>query len=99
VFHPLQKEQIRDIARIQTEHLRARLGEREIELEISDAALDRLAAAGFDPVYGARPLKRAVQSMVENPLAKRILQGEFPPGSRIVVEANKEGALSFNSPC
>jgi ATP-dependent Clp protease ATP-binding subunit ClpB len=94
VFHPLQQAQIREIARIQTEHLRARLREREIELEISDTALDKLAAAGFDPVYGARPLKRAVQAQVENPLAKRILQGEFGPGDSVRVEAGKDG-LAF----
>jgi ATP-dependent Clp protease ATP-binding subunit ClpB len=94
VFHPLQKAQIREIARIQTEHLRARLRERDLELEITDAALDRLAEAGFDPVYGARPLKRAVQAQVENPLATRILQGEFGPGDTVCIDAGPEG-LSF----
>ncbi len=95
VFHPLLRDQIRDIARIQTEYLRTRLRERDLEIEISDAALDKLAAAGFDPVYGARPLKRAVQSLVENPLAKRILQGEFLPGSKIAVDTDGEG-LKFS---
>jgi ATP-dependent Clp protease ATP-binding subunit ClpB len=90
VFHPLQKAQIRAIARIQTGHLRARLRERELELEISDAALDRLAEAGYDPVYGARPLKRAVQTQVENPLARRILQGEFGPGQKIMVDIEQD---------
>jgi len=96
VFHPLAREQIREIARIQTEHLRARLRERDLELEITDAALDKLAAAGFDPVYGARPLKRAIQAMVENPLAQKILKGEFLPGARIRVDADTDG-LSFHS--
>jgi ATP-dependent Clp protease ATP-binding subunit ClpB len=96
VFHPLQKAQIREIARIQTEQLRARLRERDLELEISDAALDKLAEAGFDPVYGARPLKRAIQAQVENPLARRILQGEFGPGQKIVVDA-KKGELEFTA--
>jgi ATP-dependent Clp protease ATP-binding subunit ClpB len=96
VFHPLQKEQIREIARIQTQHLRARLRERDLELEITDAALDHLAATGFDPVYGARPLKRAVQAQIENPLAKRILQGEFGVGETIRVDMDG-GMLGFRS--
>ncbi|MDN5940182.1 MAG: AAA family ATPase, partial [Salinisphaera sp.] len=77
VFHPLGQAQIRVIARIQMRQLQARLAERDIELEITDAALDKLAEAGFDPVYGARPLKRAIQTQVENPLARRILAGDF----------------------
>ncbi|HXG27785.1 MAG TPA: ATP-dependent chaperone ClpB [Nevskiales bacterium] len=96
VFHPLQKAQIREIARLQTEHLRARLRERDLELEITDAALDKLAEAGFDPVYGARPLKRAVQAQVENPLARRILQGEFGPGETVRVDA-ENGELVFRA--
>jgi ATP-dependent Clp protease ATP-binding subunit ClpB len=96
VFHPLQKAQIREIARIQTEHLRARLRERDLELQITDAALDKLAEAGFDPVYGARPLKRAVQAQVENPLARRILQGEFGPGETVRVDA-ENGELAFRA--
>ena len=85
VFHPLQQEQIRGIAEIQLAHLRKRLAERELELEISDAFMDRLVEAGFDPVYGARPLKRAIQQELENPLAQRILAGEFEPGQTIRV--------------
>ena len=94
VFHPLAKEQIRDIALIQTEGLRRRLAERDITLELSDAALDKLAEAGFDPVYGARPLKRAIQSLVENPLARRILQGEFIAGQNLRVDVNAD-AIEF----
>ena len=96
VFHPLAKEQIRDIARIQCEGLQRRLAERDIQLTLSDAALDKLAEAGFDPVYGARPLKRAVQQLIENPLAKRILQGEFVGGQSINVESS-EDALTFTA--
>ncbi|MBW3567937.1 MAG: ATP-dependent chaperone ClpB, partial [Proteobacteria bacterium] len=75
VFHPLGREQIRAITDIQIDYLRKRLAEREMKLEISPEALDRLGEAGFDPVYGARPLKRAIQQQVENPLAQRILRG------------------------
>jgi ATP-dependent Clp protease ATP-binding subunit ClpB len=77
VFHPLGKGQIRAISVIQIEHLKQRLQEREIGLEITEAALDKLGEAGFDPVYGARPLKRAIQNQLENPLAQEILAGYF----------------------
>ncbi|WP_456417725.1 ATP-dependent chaperone ClpB [Thiolapillus sp.] len=86
VFHPLGREQIRKIAGIQIEHLRQRLEERELTLDISTAALDLLGEAGFDPVYGARPLKRAIQHQLENPLAQKILAGEFAPGDTIKVD-------------
>ena len=95
VFHPLGREQIRSIARIQMQHLEARLAERDIRIEITDQALDKLAEAGFDPVYGARPLKRAIQTQVENPLAKRILAGEFGPGHCIRVNVEDGGGLAF----
>ncbi|MEQ1437798.1 ATP-dependent chaperone ClpB [Fontimonas sp. SYSU GA230001] len=94
VFHPLGAAQIRSIARIQTQNVVKRLAERSIALDFSDAALDRLAEAGFDPVYGARPLKRAIQALVENPLARAILDGQFGAGDRITVDAGKEG-LAF----
>jgi ATP-dependent Clp protease ATP-binding subunit ClpB len=87
VFHPLGKEQIRAIARIQTAYLAKRLAERQIRFEISDTALALLGNVGFDPVYGARPLKRAIQQQVENPLAQRILAGEFVPGDTLLVDA------------
>ena len=86
VFHPLGREQIRAIADIQLDLLRRRLAERDLRLELSDAALDQLAEAGFDPVYGARPLKRAIQQRLENPLAQRILAGDFAPGATIVAD-------------
>ncbi|MEZ5571989.1 MAG: ATP-dependent chaperone ClpB [Halioglobus sp.] len=86
VFHPLGIEQIRGIAAIQLQGLQARLAERELTLELSDAFMDRLVSAGFDPVYGARPLKRAIQQELENPLAQHILAGEFEPGQTIAVD-------------
>ncbi|HLW75310.1 MAG TPA: AAA family ATPase, partial [Gammaproteobacteria bacterium] len=91
VFHPLGQSQIRAIARIQVEHLKTRLAERDITLDISDAALDKLGKAGFDPVYGARPLKRAVQQQLENPLAQKLLAGEFGSGDTVSVEARDIG--------
>jgi ATP-dependent Clp protease ATP-binding subunit ClpB len=86
VFHALGEEQIRAIARIQLNVLKARLAKMDYGLEISDAVLGELAKAGFDPVYGARPLKRAIQSEIENPLAKAILEGRFAPKDTIYVD-------------
>ena len=83
VFHPLAQAQIRGIASIQVAHLRQRLGERDLVLQMSDDVLDHLAEAGFDPVFGARPLKRAIQQLLENPLAQQILQGDYAPGDTI----------------
>jgi ATP-dependent Clp protease ATP-binding subunit ClpB len=94
VFHPLGREQIRTIAGLQIAILRNRLQEREISLTLTDAALDLIGEAGFDPVYGARPLKRAIQSQLENPLAQEILAGRFGPGSLVQVDV-KDGQLSF----
>ena len=85
VFHPLSREHIRHIVDIQLGYLRDRLAERDMRIHLSDAARDRLADAGFDPVYGARPLKRAIQQQVENPLAQAILEGKFKPGDVIEV--------------
>ena len=87
VFHALNREQIRAIAGLQVEQLARRLAQSQIELEVDDAALDLLGDAGFDPVYGARPLKRAIQQRLENPLAERILRGEFGPNDTIRVGA------------
>ncbi|HEV7801505.1 MAG TPA: AAA family ATPase, partial [Burkholderiales bacterium] len=89
VFHPLDERNIREIARIQLQYLEKRLGAMEMRIEISDAALKEIASAGFDPVYGARPLKRAIQSQIENPLARAILEGEFGPKDTIKVDARK----------
>ena len=92
VFHPLGPEHIRRIVEIQAGYLRRRLAERELGLELDKAALDLLGTAGFDPVYGARPLKRAIQHQLENPLAQRILAGTFAPGDTIKVSV-KSGEL------
>jgi ATP-dependent Clp protease ATP-binding subunit ClpB len=86
VFHPLQKFQIRNIANLQIQYLEKRLLEREIKLKISDRSLDYLAETGYDPVYGARPLKRTIQQLLENPLAKEILEGKFLPGDTVKVD-------------
>ncbi|MFN7211815.1 MAG: ATP-dependent chaperone ClpB [Lysobacteraceae bacterium] len=94
VFHPLGKEQIREIARIQTAYLAKRLGERQMKFSIDDKALELLGNVGFDPVYGARPLKRAIQQQIENPLAQKILGGEFVAGDTVQV-ANEGGTLTF----
>jgi ATP-dependent Clp protease ATP-binding subunit ClpB len=94
VFHPLGRQQIRSITAIQIDYLRKRLAERELGLELSDAALDRLGEAGFDPVYGARPLKRAIQQQLENPLAQEILAGRFHSGQVIQVDVDG-GQLLF----
>jgi ATP-dependent Clp protease ATP-binding subunit ClpB len=94
VFRPLGMEQIRSIVDIQLQYLRKRLLERNMDLILDDKARDALGEAGFDPVYGARPLKRAIQQQVENPLAQRILRGEFGPGDRIRVTV-RDGQLTF----
>jgi ATP-dependent Clp protease ATP-binding subunit ClpB len=86
VFHPLGREQIRAITTIQVEYLRQRLRDRDMDLELTEAALDKLGEAGFDPVYGARPLKRAIQQGIENRLAQEILAAHFQPGDVIVVD-------------
>jgi len=94
VFRALDKAQIRAIARIQCDYLARRLAERQLSLTLSDKALDLLGNIGFDPVYGARPLKRAIQQQLENPLAKDILAGKFQPGDTIAVDA-VNGRLAF----
>ena len=94
IFHSLQKAQIRGIADIQLDRLRSRLNERDMGLTVDDTAFDLLIEAGFDPVYGARPLKRAIQQQVENSLAQKILSGEFQPGDNILIKA-EDGHLVF----
>ncbi len=95
VFHPLAQEHIRAITEIQLQQLQARLTGRDITLQFSDAALNKLSEAGFDPVYGARPLKRAIQELVENPLAQSILSGDIQIGEIVNVEMSGD-KLSFN---
>ncbi|MVF24103.1 ATP-dependent chaperone ClpB [Methylocaldum sp. BRCS4] len=94
VFHPLIKEQIRAISRIQIGYLQNRLADRDIALEVSEAALDKLGEAGFDPVYGARPLKRAIQHQLENPLAQDILAGKIAAGDTVSADV-EDGEIVF----
>ena len=96
VFHPLDREQIKLIAGIQVDNLRKRLQSSGYDLEVSDAALSLLGEAGFDPVYGARPLKRAIQQEIENPLAQKILSSEFTPGEIIKIDVT-EGRFHFEA--
>jgi ATP-dependent Clp protease ATP-binding subunit ClpB len=93
VFHALDEKHIKSIARIQLEYLEKRLAQMEMKLEVSDAALGEIAAVGFDPLYGARPLKRAIQAQLENPLARLILEGRFGPKDVIRVGAGKGGMV------
>ena len=94
IFHSLKKAQIRGIADIQLDRLRDRLADRELSLAVEDSAFDQLIDAGFDPIYGARPLKRAIQQQVENSLAQKILAGDFVPGDTIVIKS-EDGKLVF----
>jgi ATP-dependent Clp protease ATP-binding subunit ClpB len=96
VFHPLEQGQIRAIADIQLAHLRERLAERDLRLELSEAALNMISAEGFDPVYGARPLKRVIQHDIENPLAQSILSGQFNAGDTIAVDVEND-SLTFKT--
>jgi ATP-dependent Clp protease ATP-binding subunit ClpB len=93
-FEALTREQIGEIVELQLTRLRARLAERRIQLELTDAAKEHLAEAGWDPTYGARPLKRAIQRLVENPLALRLLEGDFEEGDTVRVDVG-EDELSF----
>lgn len=95
VFHALAQEHIRAIARIQLANLRQRLADLHLHLQVDDEALDLLSAEGFDPVYGARPLKRAIQAEIENPLAKKLLSGSYLPDSTIMVSV-QDGKLAFS---
>ncbi|MEE2748819.1 MAG: AAA family ATPase, partial [Pseudomonadota bacterium] len=90
VFHPLEKDQIRGIAGIQLQMLHERLKERDLSLELTNAATTKLVDVGYDPVFGARPLKRAIQRWIENPLAQDILSGRFMPGSTIVADVEND---------
>ena len=94
VFHPLTQDEIAKIVEIQLDYLRKRLADRDIGLEITSAALQKLAEAGYDPVYGARPLKRAIQHRIENPLAQEILKGSFGPGSTVKIDVDN-GEIVF----
>ncbi len=95
IFHPLNIEHIKIIVDIQVEHLRKRLRERKLDIELTEKAKETLAERGYDPVYGARPLKRTIQRLVKDPLAIEILQGRFRAGDTIVVDLNKRDEFSF----
>ena len=97
VFHPLYRNQIRGIAEIQIELLNKRLGDNELGIKLSEKALDHIAEIGYDPVYGARPLKRAIQNRIENPLAEEMLRSTYVPGAQIAVNVNSSGEFVFNS--
>ena len=95
VFDPLSRAQIRGIADIQLQRLRARLADRDLSMTITDAVMDKLGEAGFDPVYGARPLKRAIQQLLENPLAQRVLAGDFVPGDTLKIDLDDQQQVTF----
>ncbi len=96
VFHPLGKDEIRVIAAIQLGYLKQRLQDKHLSMQISDAALDELGKVGFDPVYGARPLKREIQQSIENPLAQAILAGQFLPGSTVNIDVDENKVFKFS---
>ncbi|MGB0560651.1 MAG: hypothetical protein ACPGVO_02460 [Spirulinaceae cyanobacterium] len=93
VFQPLQREDLRQIVSIQLKRIHRLLAEQQIEIELTDAAQDYLVEAGYDPVYGARPLKRAIQRELENPIATQILESTFTEGDTILVDANEHGLM------
>jgi ATP-dependent Clp protease ATP-binding subunit ClpB len=95
VFHALDQTHIASIAKIQLKGLEARLAKMDMQLEVSAAALAELAKVGFDPVFGARPLKRAIQQRIENPVARLILEGKFGPKDLIPIEVGADGGFSF----
>ena len=95
LFKPLQLAEIEQIVELMVNELRQRLEDRSVTLEMTPAARDRVAREGFDPVYGARPLKRVIQRLVQDPLAMRILEGEFPEGSKVAVDTDGD-ALTFH---
>ena len=96
VFHSLSREQLKEIVEIQLARLRTRLAERHIVLELTEAAREYLAATGYDPQYGARPLKRAIQKELETPLGRALLKGEIDDGKKVTVDRDPAGALQFN---
>src|SRR5690625_5204752 len=97
VFHPLDAQHLRRIADIQLGHLRERLAEHELGLDVDEAAMERICEAGFDPVYGARPLRRAIQQYLENPLAEALLEGRFSAGDTIAVQLDDQDRMAFDS--
>jgi ATP-dependent Clp protease ATP-binding subunit ClpB len=96
VFHPLGEEHIREIVELQVEHLRQRLAERDLGLELTDAALEHVAKVGYDPDYGARPLKRVIQKEIADAIALGLLKGDYSEGDVVMVDAAKDGQLTFS---
>ncbi|HSQ24919.1 MAG TPA: hypothetical protein VLN44_10920, partial [Pyrinomonadaceae bacterium] len=96
IFHRLSREQITKIIDVQLERLRTMLHERNISLVLEDSARELLAREGYDPNFGARPLKRAIQTLIQNPMAMKLLRGEILPGQTIVVSARK-GEMDFST--
>lgn len=96
VFHPLAKDQIRGIAEIQIQILNKRLGNSELSLEVTDGVLEELSNVGYDPIYGARPLKRAIQNLIENPLAQHVLKGNYIAGDGILVDMESDNSFKFS---
>jgi ATP-dependent Clp protease ATP-binding subunit ClpB len=95
VFHPLDRQHIHRIVEIQVDRLRKQLEANDLHLEVTPAAIDAIAAVGYDPTYGARPLKRVIQQRLQNPLATELLRGEFPAGSTIRIDADA-GEFAFS---
>lgn len=95
IFHSLRKDQLRQIVQLQVQRLQQRLSDRHITLSLTEKAIDFLAEVGYDPVYGARPLKRAIQKQLETPIAKAILRGEFFDGDTILVDVGENERLNF----
>ena len=96
VFRPLDESQLREIVGLLVKNVERRVAETGLSMEVTDAALALLAREGYDPVYGARPLRRAIQRQLENPLARRILAGEFSPGQTVTIDVSADGGLTFN---
>src|SRR5436190_14785793 len=94
IFHPLSREDLRKIVALHAESLRKMLGERDLQLDLTERALDALAEEGYDPNFGARPLKRTLQRRIQNPLALQLLRGDFKPGQTIRVDVEK-GEFTF----
>jgi ATP-dependent Clp protease ATP-binding subunit ClpC len=96
VFHKLEREDMRHIIEIQIKRLRQQLVERDVTIEFTDEALNKLADEGYDPAFGARPLKRVLQRMIEDPMSEMILRGEVPNGSKVIIEPNDKTAEDIN---
>src|SRR5262249_31127892 len=97
VFHSLSEEHLKQIVEIQLGRLRARLAERRIQIALTDAALSDLVQTGYDPAYGARPLKRAIQKKIENPMGRLLLQGAVKDGQTVKVDGSESGELTFSA--